>query len=218
MAITLELNELLINFESEKTPPLSFSLVEGDKAALILSRDFYERALLNFFHLLVEDFEGDALFCGKSFRSFDEETKKQWFKSFASVSLIFPMISNLKVIENVYLPIFYREGVKEQIFFDRAYSILTNLGIEKKFNVLPAFLSNFEKKLALLARAKLSEPDIIYYGNIFNDMDDEKRSFYTQKIIDFHTEDLKRITIISVRSENDLKSVKEIGFNKIIKI
>lgn len=218
MAITLEFNNLVFNFEGENTPPLTLNVEDGDKLALILSRDYYERAILHFLHLLTEDFHGEASFCGKSFGSFDENTLKLWYKSFASISLVFPMLSNLKIIENIYLPILYRENVKEEALFQRAYSILISYGIEKKFNVLPAFLSNFEKKLALLARAKLLEPDIIYYGNVFNDMDDEKRQFYIQKMLDFHAEDSKRIAIVSIRSESDLKGIEKIGFNKIKKV
>lgn len=218
MAVTLEFNNLIINFEGESMPPLNLKVEEGDRLALILSRDYYDRAILHFLHLLIEDFVGEAMFCGKNFGSFDGDTLKQWYKNFSSVSLALPMLSNLKIIENIYLPVFYRENIKEDVLFERAYNILCAFGIDKKFNVLPAFLSNFEKKLVLLARAKLSEPAIIYYENIFNDMDDEKRHFYLQKVVDFHAENSSRIVIVSIRTENELKNLEKIGFNKVIKI
>ncbi len=217
MAVTLDFDGLIIKFEDEKTPPFSFSLKEGDRAAIIFSRDFYDRAMLNFLSLITEDYKGVARFNGTNYRDFGVQEKEVWHKSFASVSLVFPMISNLKTIENIYLPIFYRENMAEETIFEKAYNIMTDFGIEKKFNVLPAFLSNFEKKLALFARAILSEAAIIYFGNVFYDMDAEKRRFFIEKVTNFNKKYPERIMVFTLRSENELKNVEEIGFNKIIR-
>lgn len=218
MAIELFFSNFVITTQSEKSVPINLHLVGGDIAVVIFSRDFYDKTFLDFLHLLHTNVEGDACFCGKAFSEFSEEDILHFKKIFSSVSIQYPMISNLKVIENVYLPLFYHKNINEKILFDRAYELLVSLGIEKKFNLLPAFLSSFEKKLTLLARIKLLEPDIIYYQNIFNDMDKEKKDFLYNQIINFHGSKEGRISIITMRTEKDLDSVDFHKINKIIKI
>lgn len=218
MAIVLEFRHFTFVYDGESLPLFTASFESGDMVALLLSRDLYDRALLNFLHLNIINYDGDAMFLGEAFNAFNEKMAEDWRKNFHSISLIFPMISNLKMIENVYLPIFYRENIQEEVIFKKAYDVLFSLGIDKKYNVLPAFLSNFEKKLALFARARLLEPAIIYYSNIFNDMDEEKKRFFSKEIINFHKEKNDRITIITFRSEKEFKDIEELKFNKIIKL
>jgi|GEM_PF-4320956 len=215
MAVKLNFEELKITFDGDVTSPISFSCEDGDIVALILSRDFYDKALLNFLHFLPDEYEGNAVFHGKEFKLFTQEDKHNWQKTFASLTMHYPLINNLKVVENVYLPIFYRENAKEELLFEKAYNILTQLGIEKKYNQLPALLSNFEKKLAIFARVKMLEPAIIYYGNVFAELDEDKRQYLTGKILEFHAEREDRVSIVTARSENELKEIK---FNKIIKV
>lgn len=217
MAIELSFSNFVITTQSEKSIPINVHLVGGDIAVLIFSRDFYDKTFLDFLHFPHTNVEGDAYFCGKAFSKFSEEDILHFKEIFASVSILYPMISNMKVIENVYLPLFYHKNINEKILFDKAYEILVSLGIEKKFKQLPAFLSNFEKKLALLARIKLLEPAIIYYQNIFNDMDKEKKVFLYNQIVNFHRSKEDRISIITTRSETDLDGI-ELRDIKIIKI
>lgn len=216
MAVKLKFDELIINFEGDNTPPLNLTLEDGDLVAIIFSREFYHRALINFLHFIPDEYEGEASFLGKEFKTLTNEDREKWQKSFASVSLFYPLINNLKVIENVYLPVFYRDNIKEEIVFNKAYSILAELGIEKKFNQLPAFLSNFEKKLTIFARAKMLEPAIIYYGNVFSDLDEDKRNYFSAKIAELHNERSDRISIVTFRSENELNELNALKFNKII--
>lgn len=218
MAVKLKFDKLIINFEGEKTPPLSLMLEDGDIVALIFSRDFYNKVLIDFLHFISTDYEGEATFLGKDFKAFTNDDKEKWQKSFASVCLLYPLINNLKVIENVYLPVFYRANIKEELAFNKAYSILAELGIEKKFNQLPAFISNFEKKLTIFARAKMLEPAIIYYGNVFSELDEDKKDYFSDKIAEFHNERTDRITIITSRSENEINELEALKFNKIINI
>lgn len=216
MAVILNFQDLVINFEGEKTPPITLEIKEGERVGIVLSREYYERAFLHFLHLLVEDYEGSARFCNKEFSDFDRELEVKWLKSFISVSLTFPLISNLKVIENVYLPLLYRENVKEEEAFSKAYQILKELGIEGRYNALPSILTTFEKKLVLLARAIMAEPKIIYYGNVLSDMDEEKRHFFIEKMVKYHSGDGEKIAIVTMRTERELMFLEPFGINKVI--
>lgn len=65
-------------------------------------------------------------------------------------------------------------SLKKKIFA-KAYKILEDLGIENKFNLNPAFLTNFEKKLALLGRTFMNNYKIIVLSKFFSDLDESKK-------------------------------------------
>jgi predicted ABC-type transport system involved in lysophospholipase L1 biosynthesis ATPase subunit len=87
------------------------------------------------------------------------------------------LIGNLKVWENLILPIAYSENERGAAPLDqleaRAESLFRELGVlRERFAelcaLLPDRLSEFERRLTAFVRAMLAEPEIIVYDGLFD--------------------------------------------------
>ena len=83
------------------------------------------------------------------------------------------LIGNLKVWENLILPIAYRGEVRLDELEARAERLFRELGVLRgRFAelcaLLPDRLSEFERRLAAFVRAMLAEPEIIVYDGLFD--------------------------------------------------
>jgi predicted ABC-type transport system involved in lysophospholipase L1 biosynthesis ATPase subunit len=83
------------------------------------------------------------------------------------------LIGNLKVWENLVLPIAYRGEVHLDELEARAEKLFRELGVLRgRFAelcaLLPDRLSEFERRLAAFVRAMLAEPEIMVYDSLFD--------------------------------------------------
>jgi predicted ABC-type transport system involved in lysophospholipase L1 biosynthesis ATPase subunit len=82
------------------------------------------------------------------------------------------LIGNLKVWENLVLPIAYRGEARLDELETRAGKLFADLGVlRERFAelcaLLPERLSEFERRLAAFVRAMLAEPQIMVYDGLF---------------------------------------------------
>lgn len=216
MGIVYNFRDCVIKFENEHLPPINLTIEEGEKIAIIVSRDFYDLALLHFLFFINRDYEGYALFKETQFRDIPQEKISEILKKQIHASLHLPLINNLKLIENVYLPLLYHTNISEEILFKKAYEILKKFGIENSFNKLPAFLNTYEKKCGLLARVFMTDADIVYYSHFLDDTKKEQRDFYLNEILKFHNNKKQRITIMTFRQRIHIP--EDFKFDKIISL
>jgi predicted ABC-type transport system involved in lysophospholipase L1 biosynthesis ATPase subunit len=83
------------------------------------------------------------------------------------------LIGNLKVWENLVLPIAYRGEARLDELETRAEKLFHDLGVlRERFallcGLLPERLSEFERRLAAFVRAMLAEPQIMVYDGLFD--------------------------------------------------
>lgn len=215
MAVVIDFENLVINYGGEKLPPITLKAKEGEIIGIESERELYDKALLDFFLCFNLDFEGTAHILDTDLSKLDDNLIFAIRKNIAAVSLSLPLISNLKLIENVYLQEFFFKNEKESDAFKRAFEILKFFGIENKFNLNPAFLTNFEKKLALFARALMGNYKIIFFSRVFSDTDSSKKSFLLEKILEQKRINDK-ITIIVL--ERVLDEFSMLNFDKKTKV
>ncbi len=216
MGIVYDFRDCILNIENETMQAINFTINEGNKVAIVFSRDIFDVALLHLLFFINRDYQGHALFKGKEFRDIPDEDITEILTKKIHVSTHLPLISNLKLIENVYLPLLYHTNKSEKVLFKEAYEILKQLKIENSFNKLPAFLTNNEKKRALLARAFMTDAEIIYYSHVLDDTNKEEREFYLNCILDFHNKREQRITIMTFRQKIHIP--ENFKFDKIISL
>lgn len=216
MGIIYDFNDCLINHENENTPPITLTINEGEKIAIVVARDSYDIAFLYFLFFINREYEGHAFFKNKEFKDLSKEEIHGILKNQTHASLHLPLINNMKLIENIYLPLLYHTNTPEDVLFNKAYEILKNFGIEHSFNKLPAFLNNHEKKCGLLARAIMTDADIIYYSHLLDDANKDQREFYLEKILKFHNNKKGRVTIMTFRQKSHIPENFE--FDKIISL
>ncbi|MCX7769467.1 MAG: hypothetical protein N2202_00120 [Proteobacteria bacterium] len=216
MGIIYEFRDCTIIHENEKMPILNLTINSGEKIGIIITRDLYDFALLYFLFFINREYEGYASIKNIEFKDLHESEIIQILKTQIHVSPHLPLISNLKLIENIYLPLLYHSNLSENILFNKAYEILKQLGIESSYNKLPAYLTNHEKRCGLLARAFLSDANLVYYSHIIDDSNREYRDFYLKQIIDFHNTNKDRITIMTFRQKTHIP--EDFKFDKIISL
>lgn len=216
MDIIYDFKDCVIYHDNESIPPLTFNVKEGEKIAIVVARDIYDIALLHFLFFINRDYKGYAFFKNKEFNDISDEEVPEILKHYIHASPHLPLINNLKLIENVYLPLLYHTNIPENILFDKAYKILKNLGVEQGFNKLPAFLNNHEKKCGLLARAFMIDADLVYYSHFLDDASKTDRDFYLNEILNFHNIKKERITIMTFRQKSHIPENFE--FDKIISL
>lgn len=83
------------------------------------------------------------------------------------------LIGNLKVWENLVLPIAYRGEARLDELEARAEKLFRDLGVlRERFaelcGLLPDRLSEFERRLAAFVRSMLAEPQIMVYDGLFD--------------------------------------------------
>jgi ABC-type lipoprotein export system ATPase subunit len=216
MGIIYEFKDCTIHFDGNKLPTLNLSIEEGNKIALILEKDIYDIAILFFLFFLKNDYEGIANYKNKPIRALSPIETDEIIKKQSHLSPHLPLINNLKLIENIYIQKLYHTKESEKKLFEEAYEILKIFGIEDKFNYLPAFLTNYEKKCGLFARAMMSNTDVIYYSYILEDTDQDKKMFLLNLIEKFHNMKKGRITIITFKNKNNVPN--NFQFDKIINL
>jgi len=214
MGIIYEFNDCIIHFDGNKLPTLNLSIEEGNKIAIILERDIYDVAILYFLFFLKNEYEGIANYKNKPIKTLTPHEINEIIKKQTHISFYLPLINNLKLIENIYIQKLYHTKMSEKELFKEAYEILKIFGIEDKFNHLPAFLTKYEKICGHFARAMMSEADIIYYSNILEDIDNEKKIFLINLIEKFHNMKKERVTIMTYKNKDNLP--KNFHFDKII--
>lgn len=76
-------------------------------------------------------------------------------------------ISSLNALDNVCLPVRYHEISFEQPVEDRARELLDWLGFEGRILGLPNFMTPYQRRLILLARALILEPRLLFIDEAF---------------------------------------------------
>ncbi len=72
----------------------------------------------------------------------------------------FHLIPWASAIENVLLPLVYRDGIKKQ-HLERARALLERLGLKERINFKPSELSGGQQQRVAIARALMADPAII---------------------------------------------------------
>ncbi|MBI1921064.1 MAG: organic solvent ABC transporter ATP-binding protein [Geobacter sp.] len=129
------------------------------------------------------------------------------------ISVVHPsggLVSNLKVWENLVLPLEY-QGSKAPAEIEKAgLAVLRRLGYEGRLMELPGPLPLYKKRLLGLGRAMLSEPELIIYSGILTGISGEERGLIVKTALEFHREREGRTSIFITA---DPQSIGGISFD-----
>lgn len=125
------------------------------------------------------------------------------------------LISNLKVIENVTLPLVYHTGMSDAEIFQRGISLLDLVGYDGDIWALPGLLPVFIRKEVAFARALALEPEIMIYDMFMEGLDSRQRKFMISLMEEIH---VSRAGRLSIFTSNNVEEVKGIGFDRIFTI
>ncbi len=125
------------------------------------------------------------------------------------------LVSNLKVIENVALPLLYHRNMPRDEAMLRAQSLLNYVGYIGDFWNLPGCLPGYLERLVLIARAMALEPDVIACENPSAGLRPSEGEHVTDLLRRFHSMDRKRLLVVTTSNEADIRLVRP---GRVIKI
>jgi phospholipid/cholesterol/gamma-HCH transport system ATP-binding protein len=113
------------------------------------------------------------------------------------------LISNLKLWENITLPLMYHAGVVTPEDEKNALDYLARLGYSGNTMALPAHLTHHERLVAAMVRMFLRQPRLVLYSNCIEGTPSASREVFYQVTKEFHSADKDR-TSLYLTSSPDL--------------
>ena len=192
---------------------VSFALPGGSLAAIITSRQDENDQLVRLMLGLSKPDTGCIALLGEdvgtvSQRALDDLRKR--------IAVVFPsggLISNLKVWENLVLPLEYHQAYSQAEIEERGLAVLRRVGYSGGLMELPGHLSHYERRLIGLARAMLTEPELIVYNAVLGGLSGDEKKAIIAAALAFHREKPGRTSLFFTPSP---ETVKDITFDRVI--
>lgn len=188
-----------IRFDSVTSPllngELSFALAQGDIAVLLTSKEDVNAALVRLLMGVTLPQSGDVAVLGEALTALDELPLMQLRSRIGLVFAKGGLISNLKVWENLFLPVQYHNLPLPGDPIAAGAAVLERVGYQGGRLTLPGLLSHFERKQVLLARAMLMNPEVVIYDSLFLGLNLHERNRLVDIVVDFHRERAGRTSI-----------------------
>lgn len=170
--------------------------VEAGRSALILTSGEDEGAvLLRLITGLTHPSRGALHVCGQSPGDLAPAQLYQLRRQIGVVPSNGGMISNLKLWENITLPIIYGKGQISAEAEEHVVDCLRRLGYSGNIMAMPAHLTLYEKRVAAFIRATLCQPRIMVYGNCFEDMPAAARRVFITATAEFQAAAAERTSL-----------------------
>ncbi|MFQ5587020.1 MAG: hypothetical protein ACE5GF_09425, partial [Thermodesulfobacteriota bacterium] len=132
-------------------------------------------------------------------------------------------VSNLKIIENVALPILFHTTLSNNDGLKRALELLRRVGFTGDVWSLPGPLPFYKKKVVAFARAMALDPDIVICNRFLVGLDKQQRGHMLGLLDEFQKAKEGRLTILTTSEERDFAvlplsrkyRIKEKGLRRI---
>lgn len=183
--------------------------VSGGRACVVLTEtEFEKNLLLRIFTGLTRLDSGKIFIFGKEVSSFSYSELNAVRKRMGIVLNKGGLISNLKVWENIMLPLSYHSSLSHHDMDEKMISILGKIGYDDDLTILPGPLPAYKKRLAGFARAMLMEPDLIIYDSVFEGLSSDIRSKVLGTITAFQCEKEGRASLFLDMDEGLLDDIR----------
>lgn len=173
----------------------SFELPSGSSTLIVTSREAESALLSRLITGLSLPSHGCVLVDEQEITTFTPEQLYDLRQQIGIVPSHGGLISNLKVWENITLPLMYHAGEVTPEDEQTAQTYLATLGYSGNVMVLPAHLSLHEKRIIALVRAFLTRPRMIVYCNCFDGLPSTQHSLFSRMATEFHTTRDDRISL-----------------------
>lgn len=182
--------------------------ISGGRACVVLTEtEFEKNLLLRIFTGLTRLDSGKIFIFGKEVSSFSYGELNTARERMGIVLNNGGLISNLKVWENIMLPLSYHSSSHHDMD-KKMISILGKIGYDDDLTILPGPLPAYKKRLAGFARAMLMEPDLIIYDSVFEGLSADIRSKVLETITAFQHEKEGRASLFLDMDEGLLDYIR----------
>lgn len=123
------------------------------------------------------------------------------------------VISNLKVWENIVLPLWFHHGIRPEKIETKVIEFYRNFDMDVQFLTgymgrLPGTLPAFDKRLICLIRSVLMEPELMIYDDVFVGLKSDRAERIREVAEEFHRANPKRTSIYLASIEESVRDLK----------
>lgn len=206
----------MIRFEdvsNECFASMSFEIGKGSVSKIILSSDYDRAVMLETALGLRRPKEGRVFLLGQDIYSLPAGESFKLFRRTGVVRRDGGLISNLKVWENIALPLWYHEGRGPSDIEARVIGLFGRMGMDADYlkgymGRLPGPLPLHEKALIGLVRAMLTEPELMVYESLLEGLAPDKAGRLLALMQEFHSEKPGRTSVYLSSDEKSLEGIK----------
>lgn len=177
----LEIKDLNLIYEDNYhvLKDINFKVEDGEIVGIIGLSGAGKTSLLRTLNLLQVPTSGKILLDGIDLTSLNKEELRKIRKKISIVFQHFNLLSSRTVFQNVALPLEI-EGLLKKEIEDKVNKMLESMNLIPRKDAYPSQLSGGEKQRTAIARALISNPDIILFDEPTSSLDPKT----TQKILD----------------------------------
>lgn len=200
---------------------VNLSLSGGEKVLITAPIASGKSTLLRLIAGLVKPDSGEVRVFGKDIASLDFEELNRLRVRIGFVFQDNALISNLKVIENVSLPLLYHTQLAYEEAMEKARDLLDLSGYRGDPWVLPGPLPMYAKKEVAMARALSMDPDVIVCENLWEGLTEMEREHLAKLLLWYLRTGSERLLVFTANNETDARLISpgrviRIEGNKIV--
>jgi putative ABC transport system ATP-binding protein len=159
---------------------------QGEYLAIMGASGSGKSTLMNILGCLDRPTAGEYLLDGRDVAQMDDdELSRVRGEKIGFVFQAFNLISELTMVENVEVPLFY-QGIPRHIRHERAIEKLTMVGLAERLGHRPRELSGGQQQRVAIARALVTEPSIIMADEPTGNLDSKTGVAILDLITDLH--------------------------------
>lgn len=179
-----------------------FAAYPGDVLVLVSPKGEVSTRLLRLLLGLEPATRGRVLLFGQDPATLDPRAASSFRQRIGLVAAYGGLISNLKVLENLMLPVLYHRRQPRPVVEVEAQALLQQVGYREHPMQLPGLLSTFQKKQVALARAMIMDPELVIYDGLSHGVTAREHDQLLEVGARFHQDRAGRTSIYLT---NDLK-------------
>lgn len=165
---------------------LSFEVETGSRTLIVTARIDENTDLFQMISGLLPPSNGEIQINGQPLTEFTQPQLARFRYSTGIVPTNGGLISNLKLWENITLPLLYAQGNISLEQKEEAYNYLKELNYSGNIMALPAHLTTMEKRIAAFIRGALKKATLMIYSNCFDSSSLAARSSFIKAVNDYH--------------------------------
>jgi len=176
---------------------IHFQLMRGEMLAIVGSSGSGKSTMMNIMGFLDHCSTGHYFFAGENVsRLTDQELAETRNKKIGFVFQSFFLLPRLDALQNVMLPLFYREE-PSAMAREKARMILRKVGMEKFMDHKPNQLSGGQQQRVAIARALVGNPEVIFADEPTGSLDSKTGQEVMDLFLQLNREERRTIVVVT---------------------
>ncbi len=164
---------------------VDLSIFEGEITTIIGKSGTGKSVLLKHIIGLMQQDSGSVMFYGKNIASMSRKERRDFKKRFSYMFQENALFDSLNIYENIALPLTEKSGLPHDEIQKKVKMQMEQLEIQETASKYPAQLSGGMKKRVALARALVTDPDIVLFDEPTTGLDPVRKNGVNTMILSY---------------------------------